>query len=189
MKSDPIGGARVLGKRLGSRNPAAGGGVGNNVLQHRAETDGTPDLRLPLGRQANAFGVAAAFEIKYAAAGPAMFVVADEAAFGIRGERGLARTREPEEQRHASIRAYVGGTMHGKYATRRQKVIQDSEDGLLHLARILGARDEDGAFLEIDGDAGFRARSVFLRTGVKRGGEEDREIRVNAPRSSADRDG
>ena len=43
--------------------------------------------------EVDAFGIAPAFEIKDGAGGPAVFVVADQAAVGVGAERGSCRCR------------------------------------------------------------------------------------------------
>ena len=92
-----IGRAGILGDlaRIEIEQPLIG--IDGDILQHGSEADRVPDLGLVGARKVNAFGVAAAFEIKDAAFAPAMLVVADQAPAGIGGERRLTGARKPEE--------------------------------------------------------------------------------------------
>src|SRR6516165_9681860 len=98
----------------------ASDGIDDYVFQHTAKADGIPDLRLTLARQPDALRVAAAFDIKNAVVGPAVFVVADQPAFRIGGERRLARARQTKEQSRPAVGADVGRTVHRKDAALGQ---------------------------------------------------------------------
>ena len=99
--------------------------VQHHVLQHRAEADRVPDLRLALARQADALRVAAAFEIEHAVFAPAVLVVADQAPVRIRRKRRLARAGQPEEQRHVAPRAHRWPS--NAWAARRARATGSSE--------------------------------------------------------------
>ncbi len=62
----------------------------HDVLQHAAEPDGLEDLRLAVGLQPDALGVAAALDVEDAVIAPAVLVVADQRTVGLGGEGGLA---------------------------------------------------------------------------------------------------
>ena len=61
--------------------------IEHDVLEHRAKTERLEDVRLILGRQIDGLGVAAALDVEDAFLAPAMFIVANEIAFGI-GRQG-----------------------------------------------------------------------------------------------------
>ena len=92
-----VGGTRVFGDFLGVEIESAGLRLHSDVLEHRAETDGVPDLRLLLARKTDALGVTAALEVEDTAMAPAVLVVTDEETVGVGRERGLAGAGEPEE--------------------------------------------------------------------------------------------
>src|ERR1700682_3634745 len=125
----------------------------------------------------NALGIAAAFEIEDAAIAPTMLVIANQLPRGIRRQRGLASAGQAEEQRHAAIRADVGGTMHGHHVLGGEQGIEHGEDGFLHLAGIFGSSDENGALLEVESNAGLGTGAVFLGIGVKGGSKKNGELR------------
>ena len=66
-------------------------------------------------------GVAAAFDVEDAVVAPAVFVVADEAAFGVGGERRLAGAGEAEEESGVAAAADVRRTVHREDALLRQQ--------------------------------------------------------------------
>src|SRR5436309_468215 len=100
-------GARVLGLGIVVVIGLAALRIKHYVLQHCAEADSIPDLRLTLLREPDALGITSAFEVKDAIFRPAMLVIADEAARRIGRKRGLARAGEPEEQRRDAVGADV----------------------------------------------------------------------------------
>src|ERR687894_2492638 len=70
--------------------------VYDHVLQHRPEADGRVYLGLLLLAEVYGLGVGPSLEVEDAVLGPAMLVVADEAALFVGGDGRLARAREPE---------------------------------------------------------------------------------------------
>lgn len=58
------------------------------------------DFGFFFGREVDAFGVAASFDVEDAGVGPDVFVVADEFTVRVGGEGGFASTRETEEERN-----------------------------------------------------------------------------------------
>ena len=111
--------------------------IEHHVFQNRAEAIGRGvDFRLGFLRQLDAFGVAAALEIEYAVWSPAVLVVSDQNAIGVGGERRLAGTGEPEEQRNVAVLSDIGGAMHGHHALRRQIEIERGENRFLDFAGI-----------------------------------------------------
>src|SRR5207245_1428724 len=89
-----IGGAGVFGDRGVVEIGPARGGIDNDVFQDAAEAQRLENLRLVGSGEMNALGIAAALEIEDAVLGPAVLVVADQAALGIGGERGFAGARK-----------------------------------------------------------------------------------------------
>src|SRR5581483_7274066 len=87
--------------------------VDRDVLEDRPERASRPvDLRLGGRRELDHLRIAAALEVEDAAVAPAVLVVADQAALGVRGERRLARSGEPEEDRDATRAILVRGAVH-----------------------------------------------------------------------------
>ena len=77
--------ARIIGR--------ARARIENEIFKNGAEANGIPDTRLAGRRQANRLGVAAAFEVEDPLVRPAVFVIADQSAFGIGRQRGFAGAR------------------------------------------------------------------------------------------------
>ena len=67
--------------------------------------------------------------------------------------------------------------MHRHDALGRQDVVHDREDGLLHLAGIGRAADQDDFFGEVDRDHRFGGRAMLLRIGAEVRQIDDREFR------------
>ena len=151
---DGIGGARVLCKAM-SRV------IRLTVFSDRAphfparSRSGWRDKSAALFlRQIDALGVASAFKIEDSIWAPAMFVVADQSAMGIGGERGFAGTGKAEEQRGVAVLSDIRGAVHGEDVARGQQIIHYAEDGFFHFAGIFGAADQDDLAREIREDEG-----------------------------------
>src|SRR5579871_2869713 len=98
--------ARVLRLLVAVVIGDAGYRIKHHVFQNRAEAiGGGPDLRLGLGGQLDAFGVAAAFEIENAVLAPAVLVVTDERAVRIGRQRRFAGAGKTKEQRTVAVLA------------------------------------------------------------------------------------
>jgi hypothetical protein len=72
--------------------------VEHHVLEHGAEPDGVPDLRLDFLREFDALGVAAALDVEDALRRPAVLVIADQRAIRI-GERVVLPVPERPKNR------------------------------------------------------------------------------------------
>lgn len=157
----------------------AGFGVKDDVFQDRAVADGTVDIGLLLGRQANALGVAAALNVEDAAVAPAVLVVTDEGTVGVGGQGRLAGARQAEEERDVAVLALVGGRV------QRQDVVldghlveEDGEDTLLHLAGVLGTQDDHLLLGEVDGHRGGRGHALGVAVGGEGAGIVDGVVGV-----------
>ena len=140
-----------------------------------------PDLGLGLGREADRLGVAAALEVEDAVVAPAVLVVADQQPLGIGRERRLARAGEAEEDGDVlAVLRDVRGAVHGHDALERQPVVHQREDGLLDLAAVEGAPDQDLAPRRVEADEHLRARAVLRRVGLDLGLVEDEHVRLEA---------
>ena len=164
---DRIGRTGVLGLRAIVEVRHAGF-IQHHVFQHGAEAlRRGEDLRLSFLRQLDGLGVAAAFEVEDAGLAPAVLVVTDESALRISGERGLAGARQAEEDSRVTVLADVGRAMHRHDALRRQQVVEEGEDGLLHLAGIGRAADEHDHARQVAGNDRFGAAAVTGRIGLE----------------------
>ena len=105
-----------------------------------------------------------------------MLVVADELAVGVGGEGGLAGAGEAEEHGGVARGADVGGAVHGEHAHLGQDVVHDGEDGLLDLACVLAAGDDDHLFLIVHQDGGLGTGAVDLGDALEAGGGDDGEV-------------
>ena len=109
---DGVGDARILGDRniVEVDGPVF---VQDDVLHERSEVlRRVVDLRLAFRRELDGLRVTTAFKIEDAVVAPAVLVVADERAGGIRRERRFARAGEPEEHGRFPCRADVGRAVH-----------------------------------------------------------------------------
>lgn len=157
---DRVRASGVLGKRSIVIVWDTGGLVVRNVLKDRAELDGIEDLGLLLSREADALGVATAFDIEDTVVGPNVLIVTDEASVGVSGQRRLARARETEEERDVAVLALVGRRVQRKLAELDGlQVVHDGEDALLHLTCVLGTEDDHLATLEVDLDGRCRSHA------------------------------
>jgi hypothetical protein len=128
-------------------------------------------------RQFDRLGVAAALEIEDPGPAPPVLVVADQRAVRIGGERRLAGAGEAEEDRGVAVLAGVGGAMHRHHLLRRQQIVEDGEDGLLHLARVARAANQDDLAGEVAGDDRLAPRAVPFRISAERWQIDNRQFR------------
>ena len=172
-----IGGARVLGALAAVVVGHAGHGIHGGVLEHAAEADRVPDLRLAGLGQLDALGVAAALHVEHALVAPAVLVVTHQIAARIGAQRGLAGAGQAEEDRHVPgvVSIHVARAVHGEHALLGQVVVHRVEDALLHLARVARADDDHLLLLQAldDGHGALHAVALGLgqaqRTGVDDG--------------------
>ena len=136
------------------------------------------DVRLALFGEVDALGIAAALDVEDVLVRPAVLVVADEPAGGVGRKGGLARARQAEEDRRAArLRVDVGGAVHGQHVVLNgEQVVHRGEDGLLDLARVAGACDDDDAALEVDGHDRLGGGAVGLGVAAVVGGGKHHEI-------------
>ena len=175
---DGVRGARVLGERLRVEVEPARLRVDHDVLEHGAETVRRfPDLRLRFFRQLDGFRVAAAFEVEHAVVRPAVLVVADERAVRVGGKRRLAGARQAEEDRDGAVLPDVGGAVHREHVAQRHQVVHHGEHGLLDLARVARAADQDDLAREVHHDERRGVRVVARGIGVEQRRVDHRELR------------
>ncbi len=167
---DRIGAAAILGQAVVVQVELARDRVHHDILQHGAEPLGRrEDFRFRLGRQADHLGIAAALEIEDRRVRPAMLVVADQRAAGIGRQGRLARARQAEEHRRRSVRAHIGRAVHRHDAGRRQQIVEQAEDRLLHLARIARTADQDQLLGHVDRNDRRGPAAMTRRVGTEAG--------------------
>jgi hypothetical protein len=111
----------------------SGGGIENDVLEDGTELDGVEDIRLLLGGETNALGVAAALNVEDAGVAPAVLVVTDQGTLGVGREGCLASAGETEENGNVSVLALVGGGVEGEdVVLDRHLVVENGENTLLN---------------------------------------------------------
>ena len=143
--------------------------VKDNVLQNRAEADSVENIRLLLGREANALGVAATLDVEHATVAPAVLVVTDKHPVGVGRQGGLARARQAKEKGDVAVLALVGRRVQSQDVVLDGHLVeQNGEDALLHLTGILGTEDDHLLLDKVDGDRG--AGSHTLGVSVSREG-------------------
>ena len=158
---DGIRGARIFRFGFALEIERARRFIDDDVFEHGPEAVRcSPDFGFRFLREPNNFRVTAAFEIEDTVGRPAVFVVADERAFGICGERGFPRSREAEEDRTVAVGADVGRAMHRHHVAQRHEIIHDGEDGFLDLARIPRAADEHDFTRHVHEDERSATRSI-----------------------------
>src|SRR5262249_3729639 len=110
---DRIGGASVFGQGIAVEVQLMGPTIHDDILQHRAEADGFPDLRLRRLTQPDTLGIAAALKIKDAILAPAMLIIADQVSGRIGGEGGLSGSAQSKKQGGIPMMPTdIGGAMH-----------------------------------------------------------------------------
>lgn len=102
-----VGNTGVLGFRTVVEIDGAIGQHGN-VFQQSVAFDGVIDIWFSFFRQLDGFGVATALEVEHAIVVPAVFVIADQQAIRIGGQRGFTGARQAEEYRYIAFIAHVG---------------------------------------------------------------------------------
>lgn len=150
---DGVGAASVLGKSGVVVVNLSGYGVEDDVLEDGTELDGAVNIRLLLGGETNALGVATTLDVEDTLVGPAVLVVTDESALGVGRESGLASTGQTEEDGDIAVLALVGTRVQSEDVVLDGHLVEeDSEDPLLHLTRVLGTEDNHLLLGEVEGD-------------------------------------
>ncbi|CCK04198.1 hypothetical protein BN129_2956 [Cronobacter sakazakii 701] len=122
-----------------------------DVFQQRVAANGVIDIRLSFFGEANGFGIAAAFEVKHAVIVPAVFVIANKAAFRIGGKRRLAGAGEAKEYRYIAFFTDIRRAVHRGDAFQRQQVVHNREHAFFHLAAVPGAANQLHPFGQVKG--------------------------------------
>ena len=178
---DGVGAAGVLGQGRVVIVDQTADGVEDHVLQNGAEADGVENIGLLLGRETDALGVAAALDVEDTGVGPAVLVVTDQGTVGVRGQGGLARAGQTEEDGDVAVLALVGGRVQGQdVVLDRHFVEEDGEDTLLHLTGVLGTKDDHLLLGEVDGDRGGRGHTLGEAVGGERASVVDDIVGVEA---------
>src|SRR5260370_41735660 len=95
-KVDGVSGSGILRNILGIKIRPARVGIDDDVFQDATETEGLPNLRLALPREANGLGVAAPLDIEDPSLGPGGLLIAGETAYRNGAPRRLPGARESE---------------------------------------------------------------------------------------------
>mmetsp|Transcript_74233 Transcript_74233/g.174227 ORF Transcript_74233/g.174227 Transcript_74233/m.174227 type:complete len:206 (+) Transcript_74233:705-1322(+) len=124
--------------------------IEDHVLQHTAEANGIVDLWFLLPREVDALGVAAALDVEDTLGRPDMLIVSNEFPGRVRAECRLPSATQPEEERDVSLRAHIARGVQWQcplcraqvpFWSQRHVVHHHREDSLLHLPRVLRAKD------------------------------------------------
>ncbi len=160
--------ACVLGDRVVRKVRLAGVGVHDHILQDGPELlRRAVDFGLTFRGDIDHLCVAAALEVVDAPVAPAVLVVPDERAARIGREGRLAGAAQAKEDRRVPVLALVRRAVHGQYALLGEHVVEDREDGLLDLAAVVGAADQDQILGDVDEDGGLGVGPVPLRVGLE----------------------
>ena len=107
--------------------------------------------------------IAATLEVEHAVVVPAVFVVADEQAFGIGGKSGFAGAAKTEEYSGVlSFHIGICRAVHGSNTLKRQIVVHHREHTLLHFSAVPGVYDNLFAAGDIEHNGGFGIETEFL---------------------------
>ena len=139
--------------------------VNHDVLADGTKADGAVDLRLGDRRDLDGLCVAATLKVEDGVLCPAVLVIADEDALRVSRKRGLAGAGQAEEDgRLTRDRVHVRGRVHGEHVLlHRHDVVHDREDGLLDLARVRGAGNDDALVLKVDEDGSLGVGAILHR--------------------------
>lgn len=150
---DRVGAASVLGEGNIIVVDDASVLVENDVLEDGAVADGVENIGLLLSRETDSLGVATTLNVEDAAVRPAVLVITDQGAVGVSGQGGLASAGKTEEESDIAVLALVGGRVKSENVVLNRTLVKhDGEDTLLHLAGILGTKDDHLLLGEVDGD-------------------------------------
>ena len=137
-------------------------GAHGDVFEQRVAADRVEDIRFGLFRQANGLRVAAAFEVKHAVVVPAVFVIANQAAFRVGREGCFPSAGQAEEYRHVAFLADVRRAVHGGNTAQRQQVVHDREHPFLHLAAVPGTANQLDTLGQVEGNKVFGVQTLLF---------------------------
>src|SRR5262249_50314494 len=140
--------------------------IKNDVLQDRTKADSIENIRLLLRRQTNAFGVATTFNVEDTSITPTVFIIANKCTLGICGQGRLAGARKAKEHGHVAVPFFIGRRMEGEdIVLDRHFVEEDGENTLLHLASVLGTKNDHLLLGEVDGHRSGRGHACGVSVG------------------------
>ena len=106
-----------------------------------------------------------------------MLVVADERAVGpMRKGVVLPVPDSPKKMAVRPSDPTFAEQCIGMMSSGGEAIVEEREDGLLHLAGIRGARDQHDALDEVAGDQGLRSNPVAIRVDHEGGEVDNREV-------------
>lgn len=163
---DGVGAAGVLGQGVVVVVNNTGDGVEDNVLEDGAEADGTKNIRLLLGGETNALGVATTLNVEDTSVRPAVLVVTDQGTLGVGRESRLSSSGQTEENGNVAILTLVGrGVQSEDVVLDGHLVVEDSEDTLLHLSGVLGTEDDHLLVGKVEGNGSRRGHTASIPVG------------------------
>ena len=133
-----------------------------DVFQQRVTTNCVVDFWLGIFRQFDSLRVATAFEVKYAVVIPAVFVIANQAAFRIGGQRCFTGTGQAKEDCHITFFPDVCRAVHGSNAFQRQQVVHHGEHTFLHFAAVPGAANQLDTLSQVESHEVFRVQTLLF---------------------------
>ena len=174
-----VGGPRVLGDRFRCEVELARHRVGGHVLDDRPEPAGRgEDVGLVHRRQPDRLRVAAALEVEQPVRRPSR---ARRRRSSVRSGSALSVVLPVPDRPKNSAASPPGPTFAdeciGRTPSSGSRKFITVNDGLLDLARVHRADDEDLVAREVDQDRGLAAGAVASGIGLERGRADDREVR------------
>lgn len=109
--------------------------VKDDIFEDRTELDGVENIRLLLGGQTNALGVASTFDVEDTSITPAVLVVTNQGTLWVCGECGLSSSRETEEDRYIAVLAFVCGRVQSQDVVLDWHLIEENSEDTKNLER------------------------------------------------------
>lgn len=178
---DGVGAASVLGQSRVIIVNDTSIRIEDDILQNGAKLHRVEDIRLLLGGETDALGVATALDVEDTVVTPAVLVVTNQLPVGVGRQCRLSSPRQAEEQGHVTLLTLVCRGVKGEHVVLHWHLVEENrEDALLHLTGVFGAENYHLLLGEVESNGGTRCHALGELVGRERASIVDGVVGLEA---------
>lgn len=121
-----------------------------DILNNSTKLDSIPNFGFFLSAEIDGFSIASSFNVEDTLVSPDVLIITNQSSLRISTESSLTSTRQAEQESGVSTLAFIGTSMHAECAFLRHVVVHNTEKTFLHLSSVLGSKNTEFFFFEID---------------------------------------